>query len=153
MYALVTGASAGIGKEMVYLLAERGYHVILVARRRERLDEIASTLPYGGTVIVQDLAAPNSAQALWDTCQEKELAVEVLINNAGFGKVASHVDVCPAEIERIVAEYPALEKVDTYNADSNEPMLNINVEMGFRPVHISNTWQGPLATVRERFRA
>lgn len=52
-------------------------------------------------MIVQDLAAPNSAQALWDTCQEKELAVEVLINNAGFGKVASHVDVCPAEIERM----------------------------------------------------
>lgn len=56
-------------------------------------------------------------------------------------------------IRRIVDEFPEVSRVDTFNAGSNEPMLNINVEMGFAPVHISNTWQGDLATVRERFRA
>lgn len=56
-------------------------------------------------------------------------------------------------IRRIVEDYPRVTRIDTFNAGSNEPMLNINVEMGFKPVHISNTWQGDLATVRERFRA
>ena len=56
-------------------------------------------------------------------------------------------------IRRIVDEFPEVSRVDTFNAGSNEPMLNINVEMGFTPVHISNTWQGDLAVVRERFRA
>jgi len=56
-------------------------------------------------------------------------------------------------IRRIVEEFPEVSRVDTFNAGSNEPMLNINVEMGFAPVHISNTWQGDLATARERFRA
>lgn len=58
-----------------------------------------------------------------------------------------------AMIRQIVDEYPAVARVDTYNAGSNEPMLNINVAMGFRPVHVSQTWQGDLATVRERLRA
>lgn len=78
----------------------------------------------------------------WDT------GVDPAHRNKGLGRWLK-ADM----IERIVAEYPLLEKVDTYNADSNEPMLNINIEMGFRPIHISNTWQGPLSTVRERFRA
>lgn len=56
-------------------------------------------------------------------------------------------------IERIVSEYPDVERVDTFNAGSNEPMLNINEAMGFRPVHLSNVWQGPLATVREKLGA
>lgn len=58
-----------------------------------------------------------------------------------------------AMIEHIVAEYPEVARVDTENAASNEPMLNINVTMGFKPVHLSQVWQGDLATVRERFRA
>jgi len=56
-------------------------------------------------------------------------------------------------IKRIVGSHPDVSRVDTFNAGSNEPMLNINVEMGFRPIHISYAWQGDLATVRERLRA
>lgn len=56
-------------------------------------------------------------------------------------------------ILRIVEEFPQVSRVDTFNAGSNEPMLAINVEMGFVPIHMSNTWQGDLATVRQRFRA
>lgn len=56
-------------------------------------------------------------------------------------------------IRRIVEGFPVVARVDTFNAGSNEPMLNINVEMGFAPIHITNTWQGDLATVRKRFRA
>ena len=58
-----------------------------------------------------------------------------------------------AMIEKVVSDYPAVTRIDTFNAGSNEPMLNINIGMGFKPVHLSNEWQGPLATVRERFGA
>ena len=56
-------------------------------------------------------------------------------------------------IERIVAEYPAVTRIDTGNAASNESMLNINVAMGFKPVHIKQVWQGDLATARARLGA
>ena len=101
MNALVTGASAGIGKEMAYLLAQRGYHVILVARRAERLEELASELAHGGTVIALDLARPGAALKLYETCREKERAIDVLINNAGFGKVGGHVDIEAEELEQM----------------------------------------------------
>jgi mycothiol synthase len=56
-------------------------------------------------------------------------------------------------IERIVAGHPEVERIDTENAGSNEPMLNINIAMGFRTIHEANAWQGDLATVRDRLRA
>jgi len=58
-----------------------------------------------------------------------------------------------AMIERIILEYPEVERVDTHNAGSNEPMLNINIAMGFEAVLEENAWQGDLGTVRERLGA
>jgi mycothiol synthase len=46
--------------------------------------------------------------------------------------------------------YPEVRRIDTHNAGSNVPMLNINIEMGFRPILVENIWQGSLATLRER---
>ena len=51
-------------------------------------------------------------------------------------------------IERIVAAYPQVERVDTYNAGSNRPMLDINIAMGFRSVYEESIWQGDLGKVR-----
>jgi mycothiol synthase len=58
-----------------------------------------------------------------------------------------------AMIEKIAAEYPQVQRIDTENAGSNEPMLKINIAMGFEAVHDANIWQGELAAVRERLRA
>lgn len=55
-----------------------------------------------------------------------------------------------ATIKRVVADHPELERVDTGNAGSNEPMLNINVAMGYKPILLTNAWQGDLAVIRER---
>lgn len=55
-----------------------------------------------------------------------------------------------AMIEKVIDEYPMVRRVDTYNAGSNEPMLAINIEMGFRPIHYATAWQGDLATARDR---
>ena len=58
-----------------------------------------------------------------------------------------------ATIKKTLADHPEIERVDTYNAGSNEPMLNINVAMGYKPILISFAWQGDLAVVRERLGA
>jgi GNAT superfamily N-acetyltransferase len=55
-----------------------------------------------------------------------------------------------AMIKRLRAEHPEVEWIDTGNAASNEPMLNINIAMGFKPILYTCTWQGELGTVRER---
>ena len=81
--ALVTGASAGIGEEFAKQLSARGYELILVARRTERLDQLAAQLPGTAHVIPCDLA--HDAASLADKVAERGLRVDLLVNNAGFG--------------------------------------------------------------------
>lgn len=88
--ALITGASGGIGLELARLCAKGGHDLILVARRQEKLEEIAKYL--GGMynvrteVIVADLADPEAPRAIYEKVEQLGLSVDVLINNAGFGQ-------------------------------------------------------------------
>jgi uncharacterized protein len=86
--ALVTGASAGIGGAIAHELAARGHGLILVARRKERLDELAAELSDAHGVraesIACDLAAERQRDRLPAQIGELGLDVDVLINNAGF---------------------------------------------------------------------
>ncbi len=88
--ALISGASGGLGKEFAYLLAERGYDVILVARSQNKLKEIANDIKTKYNVktdyIVMDLSKTDAAELLFNKIAEKGISVNVLINNAGFGK-------------------------------------------------------------------
>lgn len=81
--ALVTGASSGIGAEFAKQLSARGYEVILVARRKDRLAQLASELAGPGHVIECDLA--SDAASLHGKVQASGLRVDLLVNNAGFG--------------------------------------------------------------------
>jgi uncharacterized protein len=81
--ALVTGASSGIGEEFALALAERGHELVLVARRRDRLERLAGELPTQCHVIECDLGADAASVA--PRVQELGLHVELLVNNAGFG--------------------------------------------------------------------
>lgn len=101
MNALVTGASAGIGKEMVQLLAQRGYHVVMVARRESVMLELADELPRGATVIPMDLGQPGAGLELFNKCAELELPIDVLVNNAGFGRVIQHTQIDPHKLEQM----------------------------------------------------
>ncbi len=88
-WALVTGASAGIGAALARELAARGARLILTARRRERLDSLAAELGAKGTetrVVVADLNDPMAPQQIFDATEGAGLAVDLLINNAGLGQ-------------------------------------------------------------------
>jgi uncharacterized protein len=88
-YVIVTGASSGIGYEMADILAEKGYPLVIVARRKQRLEELKSQLVTKYNAVVEvlelDLSEKNAAIALHDYTQNANLDVEILINNAGFG--------------------------------------------------------------------
>jgi uncharacterized protein len=81
--ALVTGASSGIGAELAKQFSQRGYELILVARRAERLEQLASELPGQAHVVPCDLV--NDSGSLPAKVAELGLDVDVLVNNAGFG--------------------------------------------------------------------
>ncbi len=84
--ALITGATSGLGYEFVQLLAKEQYNLIVVARNEEKLLSIKSEFPLlNVTTIPMDLSKPGSVRKLVEEIQEKELQVDVLINNAGFG--------------------------------------------------------------------
>jgi short-subunit dehydrogenase len=102
--ALITGASAGIGLEFAKRLAERGYDVILSARRRDRLDELAARLraEHGGIrveVIVADLQDSDALAAIVAETARLGMGVDLLVNNAGFG-THGHFETLPPDRER-----------------------------------------------------
>jgi short-subunit dehydrogenase len=88
-YAIVTGASSGIGNELAKVLAKEGKHIIVVATRYDLLEELKTEIQdkYGTKVKVLslDLANPNAPIAIFDELEKEHINVDVLINNAGFG--------------------------------------------------------------------
>jgi short-subunit dehydrogenase len=88
-WAVVTGASAGIGRELARRLAAEGVHLVLVARRTQRLQELAAQLcaqhRIQAEVFPADLSEASARDALLAFTRERDIAVELLINNAGFG--------------------------------------------------------------------
>src|SRR5688500_2938586 len=104
--ALVTGASSGIGKAFAELLAEQGYALVLIARRGDRLEELAAALHQRHGVdaqsIVADLAEPNASAAITAELQRRRLTIDLLVNNAGYGVSGSYVNVSWADHSRFM---------------------------------------------------
>jgi len=88
-WALVTGASAGIGTALARELASHGAKLILTARRKERLEKLAAELTAKGAevrIVVADLNDPGAPQEIYDATEGAGTAVDILINNAGLGQ-------------------------------------------------------------------
>ena len=87
-YALITGASSGIGYELAKLFAIDKHNIILIARREERLKRLSIDLENNykikTLVIPKDLSQPQTAQEIYDMLKQNDITVDYLINNAGF---------------------------------------------------------------------
>ena len=88
-YALITGGSKGIGKEMAFQLASKGYNLLLVARSFDELNEAKSEIErvyaVKVDVLASDLYSKEAPKQIFDWCESKKYEVSILINNAGHG--------------------------------------------------------------------
>ncbi|GAO39665.1 putative oxidoreductase [Sphingomonas changbaiensis NBRC 104936] len=104
---LVTGASSGLGEGFARALAARKHDLLLVARRQERLAELAVELTSGNGVSVKtialDLAAPDAGETLMAEVAERGLRIDTLINNAGFGARGAFAELGLDEQKRMIA--------------------------------------------------
>ena len=102
--ALVTGASSGIGRELVrQLVRDRGMTILASARRRDRLESLAAELPPGRVQIaVGDLADPAFRQALWKQAEAMPGGLDLLVNNAGLGNYSELETQEPEAIRQII---------------------------------------------------
>jgi len=87
--ALITGASSGIGKEFARIHASKGDDLVLIARRKNKLEqlkqELESIYDIKVEIIIKDLSYINAAQEIYDEVIQKGIQIEYLINNAGYG--------------------------------------------------------------------
>jgi len=90
-FTLVTGASTGIGRELALIAASKGCSVVLVARNEDKLSELARSIreAHGvrAEVVALDLSDPEAPATLLREMKRREIEIEVLINNAGFGSL------------------------------------------------------------------
>jgi short-subunit dehydrogenase len=153
--AIVTGASAGIGEAFARQLARRGYDLVLVARRKERLDKLASELSASHGVSVEvieaDLSKPEGVGSI-----EQRLAagdIELLVNNAGFGTQGEFADLpIDREMEELDVNIRALVRL-THAAlapmveKRRGNVINVGSTGSFQPVPYMSTYAATKAFV------
>lgn len=150
-WALVTGASSGIGAEFARQLAARGMHLILVARREEPMRELARELfTAHGTkadVVPMDLADPQGPARLIAEIDQRGRVIELLVNNAGFGYVSEIESTDLARVQQLVQLNIAALTELTYRVlpgmiqRGHGGIINVSSVAGFQPV----AYMGPYA--------
>src|SRR3954452_21209816 len=99
--ALITGASAGLGVEFARQLSERGHRLVLVARRKDRLEELAKELGNARAVAL-DLSKANAAAKLMADIEAAGEAVDLLVNNAGFGLIGQFAELDAKRLRQMI---------------------------------------------------
>ena len=104
--ALITGASGGIGEDLARLIAAGGRDVVLLARTAPKLqalaDELSRAHGFSATVLAMDLSVPGAADEIARTLAERHIAIDLLINNAGFGSHGEFARENPVEQSRML---------------------------------------------------
>lgn len=105
-WALITGASSGIGYAYAEEMASRGYSLVIVSNEEEAIQERGNALSrkYGieAKPLYRDLAVPGAARELYDTCCKENIEIEVLINNAGMFFFEEMVEVREEVVEKML---------------------------------------------------
>lgn len=135
MKALITGASSGIGKNLAYVLASKNIDLVLVARNKEELEKIKENVKVDVKVINMDLQVSKNVYKLYE--ETKDLDIDILINNAGFGLFGKFFETdLDRELEMIdlnIKAYHILTKLflkDFVTKDSGY-ILNVCSSAGF----------------------
>lgn len=155
--ALVTGASSGIGAEMARGLAARGHGVTLVARREERLrelaDEIATKHNVRAEIEACDLSDHAARDRLVHAVRERGLDVDILVNNAGFGSAGPFQDLdAEGEVRMVRTNVEAVvhlcgEFVPDMVTRGRGALLNVASVAGFQPLPRQSTYAATKAFV------
>ena len=135
--AVITGASSGIGREMAIILSELGYDLILVARRTEKLQEVAKELGTLSEIMTIDLSKEENCYSLYERCKSKD--VEILVNNAGFGKLGKFCETdLSKDMEMVDLNIKALHILtklflSDFKEKNRGKILNVASAAGFMP--------------------
>lgn len=145
MRALVTGASSGLGRDFARELAKRGYDLVLVARRKDRLQQLSQELSMVKTeIICTDLSDVHAVYALYEQVRGDDL--EVVINNAGFGLFGAFIDTdLDRELQMLdlnVRTVHILTKLflRDFQKKNHGYLLNIASAAGFLPGPLMSTY-------------
>jgi uncharacterized protein len=140
---LVTGASGGIGYELARLFAEDRRNLVVVARNEAKLMRVAEELQRSSAITVRpvacDLAAPSGPKWLFDHLQGEGVTVDVLVNNAGYGKLAKFADLALEEsLGQIQLNITALTCLTKYFVGpmlerGSGKIMNVASTAGFQP--------------------
>lgn len=141
--ALITGASSGIGIDIARELAKRGHNLVLVARRRERLEAVAEELRAGDVraeVLECDLTDDAALAGLRARIEALGLRIDVLVNNAGFGTGGEFIELdgaTEAQMVRLNCEVPVTLTAEYAPAMAGRgvgAILNVASSAGFQPI-------------------
>jgi short-subunit dehydrogenase len=141
--ALITGASSGLGEQFVWLFAKQNIPMVLVARRKDRLNSLAEQVKTKHNVqvfvIEKDLSLPNAVSEIVDSIRDQKIHVEYLVNNAGFGilgrtdniSVADNLNMIDLNVRTLVHLTRAL--LPQMLENKSGKILNIGSTGGFQP--------------------
>lgn len=159
-WAMITGASSGIGKAYVERFAKEGANLILIARGQQALEQLAQEMRIQAgvevLVIAKDLSLQNSPQEIFDEVKEKNIHVDILINNAGFavyGKL--HETILARNQEQLMLNVVGLSSLTQLfikpmvEKNRSGTIINVASTAGFQPLPYMANYGASKAFVRQ----
>lgn len=149
MRALITGASSGIGREFAKILSKKGYDLVLVARDKEKLEEVKKELSTNVEIVCLDLSISENCKMLYNNYPDMDL----LINNAGFGDCgnfsSTSLDKELSMISTNITAYHILTKLYLINMKKKNSghILNVASIAGFMPGPLMSTYYATKAYI------
>ena len=160
-YALVTGSSSGIGLEIANCLAQKGYNLVLTARRENKLKELTNELITNYKVKVDyiscDLSDPKSPNKIFDFCESKGYFIDLLVNNAGYAIPSTFDSTSMEDEEKFIRvlgiSVIALSKffIPKMIKNKHGKIMIVSSVAAFAPPSSIQTLYGPIKTFMNRF--